>query len=118
LLTLQHISRALNRWFALYTPCHGLFTGISWPGAWQDYPRAASCFPETEEAHMKSIIDATYGEAYLTAVGVNASGRRAAASRTVGRPYFRRRITRVWTALVAALVQAEYRFPPDYFLGP
>lgn len=67
---------------------------------------------------MKTIIDATFGEAYLTAVGMRASGRRAAANRDTGNPYFKHKIARAWTSLVATLARAEYRFPPDYYLGP
>ena len=67
---------------------------------------------------MKSIIDATYGAAYLTAVGMKASDRKAAASRSAGNPYFRPKIVRAWTTLVAVLAQAEGRVPPDHYLGP
>lgn len=66
---------------------------------------------------MRTIVDATYGEAYLTAVGMRASGRKAISRDTVN-PYFRRKIARAWTSLVATFTRAEYRYPPDYFLGP
>lgn len=68
---------------------------------------------------MRTIIDATYGEAYLTAVGVRVSGRKAAAAnRDTGNPHFRHKIARAFTSLVNTLARAEYRFPPDYYLGP
>ncbi len=67
---------------------------------------------------MKPTIDGLYGETYLTAMGANRSGRKAAARPTARHQRIRRAIAGIWSAFITELAQAEYRFPPDYYLGP
>lgn len=67
---------------------------------------------------MKPTIDGLCGETYLTAMGASRGGRTPAASPIAKHQGIRRAIAGTWSAFIAALVQAEYRFPPDYYLGP
>lgn len=67
---------------------------------------------------MSPIINELYAEAYLTASRVNRFGEKAAATPAEKRLGIWGIAAQAWKGFAASLARAEYRFPPDYYLGP